>query len=309
MRLRIALVAVCLLLQLPLAAAGTRPAPQRVERGKRTWQSEDRRRASWTAATRARLASRERRLSLERGLERIDFQSVLHSPTVTDDEASRLVTRARRKLGVDFRLEWENPSQAIFHVKGKPIVVPRGLVQAAGMTADGLALILAHEAAHAKGHGREGPADYWAVRRGLRELWGKTAFSGSAPRRPLLAAFSALRSQFTEDFEVRAPGRPEIVVQATGYPTLQSRWEIFKAGIVGRNMPRVTRREPEGEPELLTLPEAATYLGVSTRWLKRQAGAPGGPIQINMNGGPQFDKDNLDQFRARTPLAAAARQP
>ena len=203
--------------------------------------------------------------------------------------------RARDRLGVDFRLKWSSNSSAIYYDKSKPVSVPRGLVQRPGMTTDGLALILAHESAHARGQHHEADADYWAARHGLRKLWGKQGFSRG---RALRAAHSALRAQFSEEFNVNCR-KQKIELNATGYPTVQSRWNIFKAGILKRTKPPVGRRIKPGKAVLLTRAEAAAYLGVSEGWFSRRADTNKGPVEINVGGQVKYVKDDLDRFHYR----------
>ena len=196
------------------------------------------------------------------------------------------------RLGVDIRLQWSSDSCAIYYEKGKPVTVPRGLVQHPGMTVDGLALILAHESAHARGKHLEADADYWAARYGLRKLWGKEGFSRE---RALQAAQSALEAQCSEEFNVNCC-KQKIEINATGYPTVQSRWNIYKAGIRKRTKPPTGKRARSGMLVLLSRTEAAAYLGVYERWFMRRAKTGNGPVEINFGGQVQYIKDDLDRF-------------
>jgi hypothetical protein len=268
----------------PSAASGVDRGPRR-ERGPHAGRSP-------SAAE-----SRQRHLALERALQSIDFQTIFRRPPPTARQTKRLLTRVGRTLDADFRLDWNSASDVIAYQKGKPIVVPRGLVQSPGMTLDGLTLILAHEAEHRHGHRSEARADYGAVRHGLRVLWGNKAFAGRAPRRPLLAVYSALRSQFDDDLDL-SPARPPLVIQPTGYPTVQSRWEIMEAAVAGCDLPRLPKRQPDVEPELLGPKEAASYLGISVKRLRELAKSPGGPLELDFNG-LHYEKSDLDSVRAR----------
>ena len=241
--------------------------------------------------------SRQRHLALERALQSIDFQTIFRSPPVTARQAKRLLARVGRTLDADFRLDWNSPSGAISYQRGQPIVVPRGLVQSPGMTIDGLTLILAHEAEHRHGHRSEARADYGAVRHGLRALWGENAFAGRAPKRPLLAVYSALQSQFGKSLDLSL-ARPNIVIEPTGYPTVQSRWEIMEAAVAGCGLPALPKRLPDGEPELLGPTEAARYLGLSVKRLRQLARTPGGPVELDFNG-LHYEKSDLDSVRAQ----------
>ena len=212
---------------------------------------------------------------------------------ISHQQAKHLVERVRDRLGVDIRLRWSSNSSVISYEKGQPVTVPRGLVQHPGMTADGLALILAHESAHARGKQIEADADYWAARHGLRKLWGKEGFSRD---RALRAAQSALECQFSEAFNVNCR-QQKIEINATGYPTVQSRWIIYKAGILKRSRPPLGKRARSGKVVLLSRAEAAAYLGVYERWFTRRARTGNGPVEINFGGQVRYIKDDLDRFQ------------
>lgn len=209
------------------------------------------------------------------------------------EQAKALVESVRDRLDVDIRLLWSSNSSAIYYEKGKPVKVPRGLVQHPGMTADGLALILAHESAHARGKHHEADADYWAARHGLRRLWGKEGFTR---HRALKAAQAVLTSQFSERFNINCR-KQKVELNATGYPTVQSRWNIFKAGILKRTKPTIGKRPRSGRVVLLSRAAAATYLGVYEHWFKLWVSTGNGPVEINFGGKVRYIKDDLDRFQ------------
>ena len=232
----------------------------------------------------------------EKQLARIDYSQACKTKALTKRSAACVVARARKKLRADFQLAWDSESTSIWHDKGKPITVPRGLVERPGLTADGLALILAHEAAHARGRKRESHADYWAAKTGLRKLWGK----GYNQPRAMVAAYSALRSLYdNERFDARQTSRQGIELNATGYPTLQSRWTIYKTGTLKQRHPRVIKRQKESAPNLMSIAEAARYLALSPAELARKSQLPDGPMQLKLGGPVQYLKEDLDRFRTR----------
>ncbi len=211
---------------------------------------------------------------------------------ISREQANTLVDTARNRLNVDIRLLWSSSSSAIYYETGEPVTVPRGLVQHPGMTADGLALILAHESAHARGKRHEPDADYWAARHGLRRLWGKEGFSRY---RALRAAHAVLTSQFTETFNINCR-KQMIELNATGYPTVQSRWNIFKAGILKRTKPAMGNRPGSGTVVLLSRASAAAYLGVDVRWFRFWVVTGSGPVELNFGGRERYIRDDLDHF-------------
>jgi len=225
----------------------------------------------------------------------VDYSSVLRAPRLTKAQASVVVKHASKRLGVDFRLKWDSNSKSIWYDKGKPTTVPRGMVRQRGMTADGLALILAHETGHDRGKRKEADADYWAARHGLRKLWGRKGFT---KKRALEAAYSVLTSQFSQPFNVKSRKR-KIELHATGYPTVQSRWDLYKAGIDKRKKPKVGKRGKTGEIVMFSPREAARYLGVSSTWLKQKTGKKGGPVQVDFGGKQQYIKADLDRIKSR----------
>ncbi len=228
----------------------------------------------------------------ERNIQRMQLHSVVQGAPITKAQASELLDRAVRTLGVDFRLAWSSTSTRIEYKKGKPVTVNRGLVQLPGMTLDGLALILAHEAAHSMWKD-ESRADYWASRKGLRKLWGKAGYN---KRRALHAGVSALKSQFSGIFDLNNLDHHTIEINGSGYPTLQSRWDIYKRGTLGHKRPRVGRRQKETSPEFLTTKNAAAYLGISERDLLGRVKKRTGPVAIQLKEGTRFLKEDLDKF-------------
>ena len=223
---------------------------------------------------------------------KLDHTVNMNRHRISHEQAKTLVESVRDRLKVDIRLRWSSNSSAIYYEKGKPVKVPRGLVQHPGMTTDGLALILVHESAHARGKHLEADADYWAARHGLRRLWGKEGFSRD---RALKAAQAALRSQFSEEFSVNCR-KQKIEINATGYPTVQSRWNIFKAGILKRTKPPTGQRARPGKLVLFSRREAAAYLGVNEHWFTLWARTGNGPVEINFVGKARYIKDDLDRF-------------
>jgi hypothetical protein len=230
-------------------------------------------------------------------LKRLPFSSALQQRPPTRRQAEKAVAAASRALGVNFRLDWGNPSRCIAYHRGQAVEVPRGLVQAPGMSLDGVSLVLAHEAGHAKGKRSELAADYWASHRGLAILWGEKTLNGRNQDRALLASYSALRALEPETpFDVTSRKRT-VDLDATGYPVVQSRWNIYKAGVRGRPIPKVGSRMPEGKPTLMSLADAARYLDMTPRALAGWSRRKGGPVVINDLNGRWYLEDNLDTLR------------
>ena len=208
--------------------------------------------------------------------------------------AQALTILATQTWSVPFLLDTGSEAGSIWY-HNLPIIVPLGLVKAPAMTLDGLALILAHEAAHAHGIACEAHADYWAARHGLPALWRRTRRSARAERRGQLAAYSALRSQFAEPFD---PARQDQVIElyATGHPTVQSRWTLFCAGFQGLEMPPIGRREPNSAPVLFSREEAIAFLGLSEGGFRQLLERPAAPVVLRLPGGERYIKDDLERF-------------
>ncbi|MBW2732052.1 MAG: hypothetical protein JRH20_06630, partial [Deltaproteobacteria bacterium] len=152
-----------------------------------------------------------------------------HPKRLTRAQVRQVVHKARQRFGVKFRIDWQSKSSWIGHDAGKAITVSRQVAQAPGLSIDALSLLLAHEAAHARGIRSEPKADYWAARHGLRKLWGKRWLSPPNVERGLEAAYVLLRTKYRKPFDARPLERKTIDLHATGYPTLQSRWDLSVA--------------------------------------------------------------------------------
>ena len=164
---------------------------------------------------------------------------------MTREEALDVCSRASARLGFPFVLDWESRSSRI-EVDPKEateVVVPGGLVREPGITPDALALILAHERGHRLLRTKnEARADYWAARYGVRMLWPEAAH-GELLERGFLAAYAVccfVGQDTVQPLRLLTDDSPHVTIQISGYPTLQSRWELFKAGLLGRDMPPVT---------------------------------------------------------------------
>jgi len=228
----------------------------------------------------------------------IDVARVERSRGLSLERATKVVLLARQKLGVDFRIDWQSSATSMWHHEGRPITVPGAMLRTRALTADGLALMLAHEAAHARGIKDEASADFWAARRGLRKLLG----AKYARKRALEAAYSALKSQAVGDFDTANVSR-ELHINGSGYPTPQSRWNLYVSGIYAREMPAVTRRDQAGEPTFVTEEQAALLLGVSQAWLAQRATQPGGPATMHTSEGLRYVVEDLEHFRSTHPIA------
>jgi hypothetical protein len=230
---------------------------------------------------------------------RLDDIEAAHG--LTRVQASVVVRQVSTKLRVRLHLQWKAREVGIWRVGGERSVnVPGGLVRAKKLTADGLTLILAHEAAHLKGAPNEAEADYWAARHGLRLIWGDEALADGLSSRAVRAAYSALRALAAphQQFRVRPPGR-SIELLPTGYPTMQSRWDIYMLGFLGRELPRPRRAKPwrpgDDYPNLVSPERAAKLLGVSMRALLAMSTRPHGPVPLYLNGEIRFDPAQLSR--------------
>lgn len=225
----------------------------------------------------------------------INYRKETASPGLSRMASMQAVRSARKKLGVDFQLNWTSTTNSIRHFEGHPIEVPGGMLRSRGLTLDGLFLILAHEAAHAKGFRREAKADFWAAKKGLRVLWGKDF----QPKRALRAAYSALMSQSIDGFKTGVAWNRKLHIDASGYPTPQSRWNLYRRAAYGASMPPVTKRDPAVAPTFLNPLQASQVLGVSEAWLSKRAGEAGGPSRIKTDEGPRYMLSDLEHFQAQ----------
>ncbi len=189
-------------------------------------------------------ARRQERINsspINQRLVKMDFSSVRDAKPLTKENVERLAVEWSQKLHADVTVDWNNPATGMaVHPSRGNISIPRGLIEYPGLTADGLALLVSHEAAHAHGIWNEAAADDYAVRHGLRALWGADAFSGPFPERAFRAAFSASLklSQLNENaFSVVTQEPVRFTENSQGYLVPQSRWDIFREGIMGRKTP------------------------------------------------------------------------
>lgn len=179
-------------------------------------------------------------------LRTLPFSAELQRPTMSQAEAQALCDLATQRLGFPFVLDWATDSQRIeVDVKRATHVrVPGGLARAPGMTPDALALIMAHERGHRVLRSKnEARADYWSARYGARKLWPDLP-PEELRRKCFLAAYAVLAyvgGTETEPLQLLTGDKPTVVMKMSGYPTLQSRWELFKAGILERPMPPVVQ--------------------------------------------------------------------
>ena len=178
-------------------------------------------------------------------LRTLPFSARLARPPMTMEEALAVCSHASRQLGFPFVLDWAADSTRI-EVDAKhatEVVVPGGVVRTPGMTPDALALILAHERGHRLLESKnEARADYWAARYGARMLWPEASHDVLLER-GFLAAYAVccfVGQDSTQSLLLLTDDNPHVTVQLSGYPTLQSRWELFKAGLLAREMPPVT---------------------------------------------------------------------
>lgn len=189
-------------------------------------------------------ARKQKRLNsspLNQRLAKMDFSSVRAAKPLTREQVERLAAEWSEKLRATITVDWTNPATGMaVHPSRGSISIPRGLVEHPGVTADGLALLVSHEAAHSHGIWDEAAADDYAVRHGLRALWGQEAFSKAFPERAFRAAFSASLklNQLAENaFSVVTQEPVRFTENNQGYLTPQSRWDIFREGIMGRRTP------------------------------------------------------------------------
>ena len=97
---------------------------------------------------------------------------------------------------------------------------------------------------HVADLGAAARADYeatrWNLRRLLPDLDEETFF-----RQSMLGAYGLMlllsAGTATEPLHLRSPDDAKIRMNPGGYPTLQSRWDLMKAGIVGAPMPEFER--------------------------------------------------------------------
>ncbi len=177
-------------------------------------------------------------------LRTLPFSAQLAGPRLTFEQAAVVCAHAGKHFGFPFILDWDSDSTRIeVDVKdGELVMVPGGLVRAPGMTADALALILAHERGHRVLESKnEARADFWAARYGVRMLW-PDASHDELLRRGFLAAYAVccfVGEGSTQPLQLLTDDDPKVTVTLSGYPTLQGRWELFKAGLLERDMPPV----------------------------------------------------------------------
>lgn len=165
---------------------------------------------------------------------------------ITHARAVELCLDFSEKLGFPVRLDWEASTTRleIDAERATELVVPGGVVRAPGITEDALGLMVSHEVGHRTLRTRdESRADYWAARHGLRMLWpsdDRTAFANRA----IDAALTTLMfcGQGTnESLDASAPVPESVRIPLGGYPTLQDRYSLYRAGIDAAPMPKVVR--------------------------------------------------------------------
>lgn len=228
-----------------------------------------------------------------------DYQASLPAERLSRLEVGALLRRASRRLGVQFVADWGSGSTRIeAHAGVARVSVPGGLLRTKGLSLDGLALILADEAAHVQGAKDECQADDWAVREGLPKLWGRP--HAADPRRALYAAYSALHDQIGDEHPLdptRSP--PDVLpVYPTSYAPLQARFAIYQRGILGLPPPTLLRRS-EGEPGLIDTTAAAQLLEVSPGVLDNLADRPKAPRSADAPGARVWLQDDLAAFRVK----------
>lgn len=228
-----------------------------------------------------------------------DYQASLPAERLSRLEVGALLRRASRRLGVQFVADWGSGSTRIeAHAGVARVSVPGGLLRTKGLSLDGLALILAHEAAHVQGAKDECQADDWAVREGLPKLWGRP--HAADPRRALYAAYSALHDQIGDEHPLdptRSP--PDVLpVYPTSYAPLQARFAIYQRGILGLPPPTLLRRSEE-EPGLIDTTAAAQLLEVSPGVLDNLADRPKAPRSADAPGARVWLQDDLAAFRVK----------
>ncbi|MBX7113579.1 MAG: hypothetical protein K1X64_04525 [Myxococcaceae bacterium] len=192
----------------------------------------------WVNGAAARKKERIASSPLNQALNQMDFSSVRAARPLTRGEAERLAAEWSKKFKASISVDWENPAIGMSVSPSRPVSIPRGLIEYPGITADGLALLVSHEMAHVRGIMDEAAADDYAARHGLRLLWGDAAFAKGIPERAFKAAYSVLLkwSQLADNAFSVVTAEPVRLVNERGteYLSLQSRWDVFREGFMGR---------------------------------------------------------------------------
>lgn len=193
----------------------------------------------------------------------LPFSSVLAKRTLTRAQAEALFRQLSERIQIPIHLDWDDPSAGVWvdHKAGDSIEIPGGLVRTPGVYEDTLALIIGHELSHLEGrHKDEARADYEATRSNLARLLGPLA-PAAFFERAMLAAYSLILflspEQPDASLRLRSADAPPLRMNLSGYPTLQSRWDLMKAGIIGGPMlelaaerqPDAERSKPRADPQ------------------------------------------------------------
>lgn len=177
-----------------------------------------------------------------RRMAELPFSSVLARRTLTRAQAEALFRQLSERVQIPIHLAWDDPSTGVWvdALHGDSITIPGGLVRSPGVYEDTLALIVGHELSHLEGrHKDEARADYESTREYLRRLLGPLAPEAYFER-ALLAAYSLILllspEQPDASLRLRSDDAPPLRMNLSGYPSLQSRWDLMKAGVIGAPM-------------------------------------------------------------------------
>jgi hypothetical protein len=238
----------------------------------------------------------------EETIAEIDFAARAGIRAMSKPETERLLRRLSKKLAAAIVLDWADDGTSISAQRdSKSLTVAGGLFRSAELSEDARSLMLCRGAAHLGRHHDEAQADFWATRHGLRLIWGEDARSDRFIERACRAVHLALTFERSEDkLDPSLPDLSNAELLAGGPRSLRARWQISKAGILGKKSPFAAAPSSDDRPrDSIDRRELAAALGAPESAIEELGAISGVLERLHTADGERYARAEVEALAAR----------